>query len=83
MIYIISTNIFIIMKINAMTKTAPIITGKSRRFKAFTISFPIQFQPKINSTKTAPARREANQPDITVTTGFKAFFRAWFLIISI
>ena len=60
---------------NAIANTDPIITGKSRRFKALTISFPIPFQPKINSTKTAPAKSDANQPEIAVTTGFKAFFK--------
>ena len=36
---------------------------------------------KIYSTKTAPASIDANQPDIAVTTGFKAFFIEWFFII--
>ena len=61
------------MKTRAIINTAPIITGKSRVFNAFTISFPKPFQPKINSTKTAPANIEANQPEIAVITGFNAF----------
>ena len=32
--------------------------------------------PKINSTKTAPAKRDANHPETAVTTGFNAFFKA-------
>ena len=69
------------MNISAMINTAPIIIGKSKVFKASTISFPKPFQPKIYSTKTAPANIEANQPEIAVTTGFNAFFKACFLII--
>ena len=61
--------------------TAPIITGKSSVFNAFTISFPRPFQPKIYSTKTAPANKDANHPEMAVTTGFNAFFNACFLII--
>ena len=60
----------------AIIKTLPIITGKSNVFKAFTISFPSPFQLKMYSTNTAPANKEANHPDIAVTTGFKAFFNA-------
>ncbi len=60
----------------AITKTLPIITGKSNVFNAFTISFPRPFQLKIYSTKTAPANIEANQPEIAVITGFKEFFSA-------
>lgn len=60
----------------AITKTEPIITGKSKVFNALTISFPKPFHPKMYSTKTAPANIDANQPDIAVTTGFKAFFTA-------
>ena len=41
MIYIISTNIFIIMKINVITKTAPIITGKREDLKH--LQFLFQF----------------------------------------
>ena len=64
------------INIKAMTVTEPIITGRSNKFNALTISFPIPFHPKINSTRTAPASKEANQPEIAVTTGFKEFFRA-------
>ena len=53
----------------AITKTLPIIIGKSKVFKAFTISFPNPFQLKIYSTKTAPANMDANHPEIAVTTG--------------
>lgn len=60
----------------AITNTEPIITGRSNVFKAFTISLPRPFHPKIYSTKTAPANIEANQPEIAVTTGFNAFFTA-------
>ena len=49
-----------------MTSTAPITTGKSKVFKALTISFPKPFQPKMNSTKTAPASMEANHPEVAV-----------------
>ena len=41
------------------------------------------FQPKINSTKTAPASMEANQPEIAVTTGFKEFFKACLKITAV
>ena len=63
----------------AITKTLPIITGRSKVFNAFTISFPSPFQLKIYSIKTAPANIEANQPEIAVTTGFNAFLSACFL----
>ena len=65
-------------KIVAIIKTDPIITGKSKVFNAFTISFPRPFQPKTYSTKTAPANNDAHQPEIAVTTGLIAFFRACF-----
>ena len=71
---------FMITKVRAIIKTAPIITGKSRVFNAFTISFPNPFHENIYSTKTAPASKDANQPEIAVTTGFKAFFMACFVI---
>lgn len=58
-----------------ITSTEPMITGKSRLFNASTISFPNPFQPKIYSTKTAPASIEANHPEIAVTTGFKEFLK--------
>ena len=61
---------------SAITRTEPIITGKSNVFNAFTISFPKPFHPKIYSTNTAPASIDANQPDIAVTTGFNAFLTA-------
>ena len=64
------------MNITAIINTEPIITGKSKVFSAFTISFPRPFQPNTYSTNTAPANMDANQPDIAVTTGFKAFFTA-------
>ena len=56
-----------------MVKTAPIITGMSRVFRAVTISFPSPFHPKMYSTKTAPESNEANHPETAVTTGFNAF----------
>ena len=62
--------------------TAPIIIGKSRVLSESTISFPSQFQQNINSTKTAPANIEANQPEIAVITGFIAFFKACFFMIA-
>ena len=65
-----------ITKIDAINSTEPITTGKSILFKASTISFPIPFQAKMYSTKTAPAKREANQPETAVTTGFKALRKA-------
>ena len=65
-----------------MVNILPEITGKSEEFKAFTISFPKPFQLKIYSTKTAPANKEANQPDSVVITGFKAFFKACFLMMT-
>jgi hypothetical protein len=76
-----STIELIIIKIKAIVITQPIITGISSSFKAFTISLPIPFQPKIYSTKTAPANKEANHPEIDVITGFNEFFKAWFFII--
>ena len=51
-----------------MVKTEPIITGKSNVFKAETISLPRPFQPKTNSTNTAPANIDANQPETAVIT---------------
>lgn len=56
------------INIKAIIKTEPIITGKSKVFKEFTISFPNPFQPKIYSTNTAPASIDANQPEIALTT---------------
>ena len=38
--------------------------------------FPKPFQAKIYSTNTAPANRDANQPEMAVTTGLSAFFIA-------
>ena len=61
---------------DAINSTEPITTGRSIIFKASTISFPIPFQPKIYSTKTAPANIDANQPEIAVTKGFSAFRNA-------
>ena len=78
--YRISIIMLIMMNITAITKTAPITIGKSKVFKAFTISLPKPFHPKINSTKTAPANIDANQPEIAVTTGFNAFLKACFKI---
>ena len=63
-------------KIVAIIKTAPIITGKSKVFRAFTISLPKPFHPKTYSTKTAPANMDANHPEMAVTTGLKAFLNA-------
>ena len=54
-------------------RTIPIMTGVSRVLSAVTISFPTPFQPKIYSTKTAPASKDANHPEITVITGLSAF----------
>src|SRR5690606_19234415 len=81
--YKISTRILIIMNTVAMTKTAPITTGKSKVFSALTISLPNPFQPKMNSTKTAPANIDANQPEVAVITGFNEFFNACFQITSL
>ena len=64
------------IKVVAITMTEPMITGKSKLFNASTISLPKPFQPKIYSTKTAPANMDANQPEMAVTTGFKEFFKA-------
>ncbi len=61
-----------------MTITEPMMTGKSKLFKASTISLPKPFQPKMYSTKTAPANIEANQPEMAVTTGFSEFLRRGF-----
>ena len=63
-------------KIEAINSTEPITTGKSILLSESTISFPIPFHPKIYSTKTAPAKSEANQPETAVTTGFRAFLSA-------
>ena len=65
-----------ITKNDAINSTEPITTGKSILFNASTISFPIPFQAKIYSTKTAPAKREANHPEMAVTTGFKELLKA-------
>src|SRR5690625_6899081 len=77
-----STKILMIINVVAMTKTAPVTTGKSNVFNAFTISFPNPFQPNINSTKTAPANMDANQPEVAVITGFNAFLSACLQMIS-
>ena len=71
-----STNILIITNKDAINKTDPITTGKSNLPKASTISLPIPFQPKIYSTKTDPANKDANHPETAVTSGFRAFFNA-------
>ena len=63
-------------KIEAINRTEPITTGKSILFKASTISFPIPFQAKIYSTKTAPDKREANHPETAVTKGLKELRKA-------
>ena len=68
-------------KVVATTITDPMITGKSKLFNASTISLPKPFHPKIYSTKTAPANMDANQPDMAVTTGFIAFFKACLVMI--
>ena len=65
-----------------MVKILPEITGKSEKFRAFTISFPKPFQLKMYSTNTAPDNKDANQPDKVVMTGFKLFFKACFLMIT-
>ena len=65
----------IITKKTAIVKTQPITTGKSILFKESTTSFPIPFQPKIYSTKTAPDNKLANHPEIAVMTGFIEFLR--------
>ena len=65
---------FIKIKIVAIVKTAPITTGISKLFKDSTISLPIPYHPKIYSTKTEPANKEANQPEIAVITGLSEFF---------
>ena len=68
-----STIILISTKKVAITIVTPITNGKSSFFKAETSSFPIPFQSKICSTKTAPASNEANHPEIAVITGFREF----------
>ena len=59
-----------------MNNTQPITTGKSYFSSASTITTPIPFQSKIYSTKTAPASKDASQPDTEVITGLSAFFNA-------
>ena len=71
-----STKILMMTNKNAINNTAPITTGKSESSKASTVTFPKPFQPKIYSTKNAPAIKEANHPETAVTTGFKAFRNA-------
>ena len=46
--------------------------------------FQGSFQPNIYSTKIAPARSDANQPEIAVITGFIEFLNAClkFIILS-
>ena len=68
--------ILIIININPIKRTAPIITGKSKVSRASTMMTPIHFQSKTYSTKTAPASNEANQPEKAVTTGVIAFLNA-------
>ena len=55
-----------------MTNTQPIVMGKSRVFNASTNNLPMPFQPKIISTKTAPASSDANQPLTVVIMGLEA-----------
>ena len=69
---------FIITKITEITKVIPITTGRSSFFKALTNIEPIPSQLNIISTKTAPANKEANQPEIAVITGLIAFLSACF-----
>ena len=76
-----STNIFTKTKNAAKNKTEPITMGWSSRCKASNNSKPNPLQPKINSTKTAPANIPANHPDAAVITGFKAGGIAWRQII--
>ena len=52
--------------------------GISTFSNELTNNFPIPFQPKIYSTKTAPESIEANQPDVVVNTGIKEFLKACF-----
>jgi hypothetical protein len=73
--------LFIKTKSVAITKTEPMITGKSKLLRASTISLPSPFQPNIYSTNTAPASIDANQPDKAVTTGFSEFFKACLVMI--
>ena len=63
----------------AVIKTEPITTGKSSFSNASTVTLPMPFHPKMYSIKKAPASNSANQPVIAVTTGFKAFLKAWFV----
>ena len=56
----------------AMTSTQPMVMGKSRVFNASTNNLPMPFQPKIISTKTAPARSDANHPLMVVMIGLDA-----------
>src|SRR5581483_10790344 len=79
--YIISTIILIITNKSDVTNTTPITTGRSYRSSDSITSLPIPSHPKMYSTKTAPAIKLANQPDIAVTTGLSAFFNACLLII--
>ena len=65
----------------AITKTAPIITGRSKVFNASTISFSQTVPSKMYSTNTAPANIEANQPETAVTTSWANFFNACFLMM--
>ena len=51
--------------------------GRSPLSRALNISSPIPFQPNTNSTKTAPASMEANQPLVAVRTGFSEFLSTW------
>ena len=66
------------MKKVAVIKTLPITTGKSSFSRASTVTLPIPFQPKIYSTKNAPANNSANQPVTAVITGLSALRKACF-----
>ena len=71
-----STKIFTTTNTKAINKIEPITTGKSDISKELTVVHPKPLYPNIYSTKNEPANKDANQPDIAVITGFKAFFKA-------
>jgi len=64
-----------------VSKILPINTGKSDFSRASIVISPKPLQLNTNSTKNAPAKSDANQPDIEVNTGLIALGSKWFLMI--
>jgi hypothetical protein len=66
----------------ALNRMTPWATGKSRLSMALTTGKPMPCRAKAISITTAPASRRRNCNPTTVTTGMRAFFRAWRVITA-